>query len=82
MSKRIRRLWWKVAGAIDEAKYDIKYKLENWNECPVCDGYGQLVMDTIEWWDIKEECFFCEGKGKVSLFMLVKYWLHKKDYVG
>lgn len=80
MSKRIRELWRAVFGFVDDAIYDIKYKIDNWNECPVCSGYGELVEDRVEWWDITSPCFFCDGSGKVGLLKLIDFWLHRKEY--
>jgi DnaJ-class molecular chaperone len=81
MNKRIKRLWWAIAGFVEDTACNIKYKIENWNECPVCTGSGENLEDMIDGWELSLSCWFCDGKGKIGILKLVDFWLHRKEYI-
>lgn len=46
-------------------------------ECPECHGEGETVEDVIDWTTvIKYRCWFCKGKGRVSLLSYIGQWLY------
>jgi RecJ-like exonuclease len=79
MKQKVKKFLRKVGGRIEDAYYDLKYKIENWNECPACDGSGEVLIDRVEWYSITADCGICNGSGKIGIAKVVYYHFHRKE---
>ena len=79
MKRKVKKLWREVEGFFDGLFCDLKYKIENWNECPACYGSGEVLIDRVDYYDITTDCGICNGSGKIGLSKVVYYHFHRKE---